>query len=239
MNDSRQTGRAYSDTPQPTAPDLASIFGGLVRHHVARQGQAEPERQTGIDWIYAANGIWKRGISASVQLQGRASRLDVEIPGLARLMPYVHWPVWPRRLPGELLAPLLTDAQRAGSAGAVATPIEKQYFFVERDGVRVVAPRAQEGTAASLRYTMPVAGTPLLDLHSHHAMRAYFSATDDRDDQGLSVSAVIGNIFERPEIVVRLNIYGLHCAAPALMVFDSLGPFVDRYYGGDHASADD
>lgn len=220
--------------------DLSAIFGGLVRHHVAQAGcQDYLQTRPGIDWLWGANGVFKRGRSELLELQGRACHLDYAVPGLASLIEYVRFLAWPHRLPGELLAPLLRDAQQAGSAGPIARPIEKQYFFVERDGIRVVAPRGQDASAVHLRYTMPAAGTPLLDLHSHHAMRAYFSSTDDRDDQGLSVSAVIGDIFQRPEIVVRLNIYGLHCPIPAAMVFDSLGPFMDQWGGGDDDRADD
>lgn len=220
--------------------DLASIFGALVRHHVARADAPLPEARPGIDWIYAANGLFKRGTGPDISLQARICPIDAAVPGLAQLLPYtVRWSSWPWRVPGELLPALLKDAQRAGSDGPISRPIEKQYFFVERDGPRLVAPRGQVGTAGSLRYTMPASGALLIDVHSHHAMRAYFSATDDRDDQGLSVSAVIGTIYTRPEIVVRLNIHGHHCPVPATVVFDSLGPFVDRYAGGSRADADD
>ena len=220
--------------------DLSTVFGGLVRHQVARADSQEWwHLRPGIDWLYAANGIFKRASNGIVEAQGRACALDYAVPGLLDLLPYVRWPAWPRRLPGALLAPLLADAQRAASDEPIARPIEKQYFFVWRDDVRVVAPRGQEASAVRVRYPMPASGTVLLDLHSHHRMRAYFSATDDADDQGLSVSAVIGNIFQRPAIVVRLNIYGLHCPVPAGMVFDTLGPFVDRYAGGSRADLDD
>ena len=219
--------------------DLSHLFAGLVRHSVARADARDWHvLRPGIDWLYAANGVFKRGVAANVTIQAQACAIDLPAPGLLSLTPYVSWPSWPRRLPGVLLDPLLRDAQRAASDGPIARPIEKQYFFVERDGPRVVAPRGQDGSPTRLRYPMPQSGTILLDLHSHHGMPAYFSATDDADDQGLSVSAVIGRIFTRPEIVVRLNVYGLHCPIPASMVFDGLGPFVDRY-GGVHANADD
>lgn len=221
--------------------DLRTTFASLVRHQVARVDTRDwMDVRPGIDWLYAANGVFKRGVSDTIAIQARASALDCVVPGLHRLMAYVSWPCWPRRLPGALLAPVLADAQRAASDGPIARPIEKQYFIVERAGVRVVAPRGQDASATRVRYPMPTSGTVLLDLHSHHAMRAYFSSTDDADDQGLSVSAVIGNLFRQPEIVVRLNVYGLHCPVPAGIVFDGLGPFVDRYAGGSRdADADD
>lgn len=224
-------------------PTLASIFGTLVRHHVARKDALYPKPSPGIDWIYAANGLFKRGTNPQLTLVAKICPIDADVPGLAQLLPSVRWTAWPRRITGALLQPLLRDAQMAGSDGAdggLVRPIEKQYFIVHRDNdVRLVAPRDQLGTAGSLRYTMPERGALLVDLHSHHAMRAYFSSTDDRDDQGLSVSAVIGNIYVRPEIVVRMNIYGHHAPIPATMVFDHLGPFIDRYAGGSRADLDD
>lgn len=162
--------------------DLATAFAGLVRHHIATAASALPCATPGITWVWAANGIFKRGVSADLDalVQIRAWDAHDHPCGLASLVPYARWSHWPGRLDGRLLAPLLRDAQQACTADLVARPIEKQYFFVERDGLRVVAPKAQEGTPGSLRYAMPVRGRVLLDLHSHHAMGAYFSPTEDR-----------------------------------------------------------
>lgn len=215
--------------------DLASIFAGLVRHHVATPICPLPDATPGITWIWAHNGVYKRGVSSDLDLLIPVG-ISWPAPGLARLLPHVCWRHWPQRLPGQLLTPLLEDAKRAAAGDAVLTPIEKQYFFVWRDGVRVVAPRGQDASAISLRYAMPQSGSVLLDLHSHHGMEAYFSSTDDRDDTGLSVSAVIGTIYTRPTIVVRINVFGQRWNIPALLVFDSLGPFMD---GGTHAELND
>jgi len=219
--------------------DLAATFSSLTHHHIATPAAPLPEPRPGITWIVGANGVFKRGVSDQLELLAAVELFQRPIPGLAKLLPHVRWRCWPGRLDGRLLAPLLSDARQAMAGGTIVRPVEKQFFFVERDGLRVVAPHVQTGTPASLRYTMPVRGTLLLDLHSHHSMRAYFSATDDRDDNGLSVSAVIGNIYTRPEIVTRLNVYGQHWPVPALMIFDQLGPFIDRYGGGSRADADD
>lgn len=212
--------------------DLSTVFASLVRYHVATQACPLPERApAGITWVWAANGVYKRGVGADLDLLIRCGKAW-QAPGLVQLLPHARWQRGPARLPGALLAPLLSDAQRASSGGVVALPIEKQYFFVERDGLRVVAPRIQDGSAGRVRYSMPLSGRILLDLHSHHAMHAYFSQTDDRDDTGLSVSAVIGQIYTCPTILVRLNVFGDHLEVPALTIFDSLGPFHDGYRGG-------
>jgi len=215
--------------------DLASIFATLVRHHIATLVDPLPEAAPGITWIWAQNGVYKRGVSETLDLLIPVG-LSWPAPGLAALLPHVRWRDWACRLPGQLLTPLLEDARKAAAYDTVLRPIEKQYFFVWRDGVRVVAPKGQDASAVHLRYSMPQSGPVLLDLHSHHGMDAYFSQTDDRDDTGLSVSAVIGRIYTRPTIVVRINVFGQRWNVPALLVFDSLGPFFD---GGADASLND
>jgi len=63
--------------------------------------------------------------------------------------------------------------------------------------------------------------TALIEVHSHGSMRAYFSATDDRDETGFRIYVVIGKLDATfPEIMVRVGIYGHHCVIPASLVFD-------------------
>lgn len=199
----------------------------LVRHHIATPACPLPEPRPGITWIWAANGVFKRGVTAELDVMIPVG-LSWPAPGLAQLAPHARWTQWPGRLPGSLLGSLLENARQATSGGRIARPIEKQYFFAWRRGdVKLVAPLDQAGTPASLRYALPPG--VLCDVHSHHEMTAYFSPTDDRDDSGLSVSAVVGTIFSRPEIAVRLNVYGHRWRVPAQLVFDDLGPFTDVF----------
>jgi PRTRC genetic system protein A len=226
-----------------TPPPLT--LAALVGHHVATLTCPWPEPTTPITWVVAVNGTFKHGCSADLDVVIQVWSGDCGIPGLARLLPQVRWSAWPQRLPGDLLAPLLESARQAMAptgASSVLRPVEKQFFLVWRDGtVRLIAPRAQEGTASHLRYTMPERGVVLCDIHSHHAMRPYFSATDDRDDAGLSVSVVIGDIYQRPTLLCRLNVYGHRQIVPAALVFDHLGPFRDAGSASEerHAVSDD
>ena len=214
-------------------PTLASAAAHLTHHHVLRAGGGLPVFGAGITWVWAANGIFKVGHDGQRTVGVQTAR--VTTPGLLQLLPFVQWAAVPGRLAGLLLAPLLEAARAAVELRAeLVTPIEKQFFYVHRDGVRLVAPRDQAGTAGSLRYTMP-AGVVLADIHSHHELPAFFSATDDRDDTGLGVAVVIGHIFTRPTIAVRLTCYGARQRVPALSVFDDLGPFTDALEDRDAA----
>lgn len=226
------------DVMAPAPPlDLAATFAGLVRHHIATPVAPLPEARPGITWVWCSGGIYKRGVTPDLDILIPVARAP-EVPGLAKVLPHVRWSCWPGRLDGRLLVPLLEDARRASSGDTILRPIEKQYCFVYRDGtIKLVAP-VQRGTAGQVMYAPVQRGVTLCDLHSHHHMAAYFSATDDRDDTGLSVSVVVGTIFTRPTIACRLNVYGHRARVPALLIFDQIGPFEDTY-GGHNADPHD
>lgn len=209
--------------------NLTDIFASLQRHTIARAGEALPPAQPGIEWIWAANRLFKRGCDATLDLLipvavftalGDGASIDLATPGLANLVPHVRWAGRSTRIDGRILYPLLADARRQGER-------EKQYFVVADGphGIRLIAPRAQIGEAGRVRYVVPPNETILVDIHSHHTLDPFFSPTDNRDDLGLSVSVVIGRIFDRPQITARLNVYGHRARVPVRLIFDTLGPF--------------
>lgn len=65
----------------------------------------------------------------------------------------------------------------------------------------------QKGDAGGVEYErMP--GT-IMDIHSHGAMRAFFSGTDNRDEQGIRLFMVLGKMdTDEPEYLMRLGVYG-------------------------------
>lgn len=61
----------------------------------------------------------------------------------------------------------------------------------------------------------------VLDIHSHHDMGAYFSGTDDKDDNRDRYSAVIGKLSGLiPEFVVRFSTLGKHFDSTLEAVFE-------------------
>jgi PRTRC genetic system protein A len=211
--------------------DLDRLFASAVACHLATPAQPLREPAPPITWLVAANGIFKRGCTPQLDLLIPVLDQELPIPGLTRLLPSVRWSTVCTRLPGGLLAPILDHAQRAGRqvSGNLALPIEQQYLIVHADGKLRVRVPVQDSSATRIRYALPEDATILLDLHSHHQMAAYFSATDDQDDTGLSVSCVIGKIFTAPTIRCRLNVWGHRYNVPALTIFDHLGDFQDGY----------
>lgn len=77
----------------------------------------------------------------------------------------------------------------------------------------------------------PLGTRALIDLHSHAAMDPFFSPTDNKDEQGFRIFAVIGKVNGKPEIRVRVGVYGNYWNIPADMVFDLPDEIRDAYYG--------
>ena len=87
-------------------------------------------------------------------------------------------------------------------------PDTERLFAVRWDGrtYRLMVP-PQAGTATSLAY-VPPAGV-VAEFHSHGSSRAFFSATDDRDEQGFRIYGVVGRLDAlRPELRLRVGVYG-------------------------------
>jgi hypothetical protein len=57
-------------------------------------------------------------------------------------------------------------------------------------------------------------------------MAAFFSPTDDRDEGGFRFYAVIGRLLTRPELRLRLGMYGDFWEVPVTALFTDPGPFV-------------
>ena len=103
-------------------------------------------------------------------------------------------------------------------------PDTERFFAVRWDGrsYRPVVP-PQVGTATSLAY-LPPAGV-VAEFHSHGSSRAFFSDTDDRDEQGFRIYGVAGRLDSPlPELSLRVGVYGHFAPVGWSQVFDGPNP---------------
>ncbi len=86
-------------------------------------------------------------------------------------------------------------------------PWRERYLAVTWDGEYHLQKPLQEGGAAGVVYER-LPGT-VVDIHSHSGMSAFFSGTDNRDEQGLRLYMVVGEL-ERlwPDVELRVGVYG-------------------------------
>ena len=105
-------------------------------------------------------------------------------------------------MPSEIL---LAIVAREPAQGEVVVGAAGPYWLVEPqlDESGSGDRRPQQTSSCAVRAT-PVHDA-MVEVHSHHAMRAYFSATDDRDETGRRIYGVLGRLAgPRPEIALRV-----------------------------------
>jgi PRTRC genetic system protein A len=172
----------------------------LVGYHIARGGPREFDPSPAYDYTMARGGLYVEAISP--HLYGRIRIGEAEVRGLPEIKEVVallHGKV-PRRLWDLAVSLMLVDPRRelylamvwAGDAYSIRVP-------------------EQTVTGASVRYE-PVQDA-VVEIHSHGSMGAFFSSTDDADEQSFRIYAVVGKLHTgTPEAAFRLGVYGYRMA---------------------------
>ena len=195
-------------------------MGYLVNH----PGGLAGVQGIGYDYVLGSGGVYVQ--SRSAHLTARVLVAPGPVRGLAPVaekLQLTHGPI-----PAQLFELGLGWFQDA--------PDTERLFAVRWDGeaYRLVVP-PQAGTASSLAYRPP-AGM-VAEFHSHGGSRAFFSATDDRDEQGFRVYGVVGRLDAlRPEFRLRVGVYGHFAPLEWSQVFGGPQPRV-RLVGEEPESA--
>ena len=174
--------------------DIATPVGYLLNHAHGLEGIQGPA----FDYILAANGVFVQ--AANSLLTARIRIADVVIKGLTPVAEKITLTYG--LLPAELLREGLAWTQRA--------PETERFFAIRQDpngyGYRLDIP-PQLGSASQVRYQP--GGPAVAEFHSHGRHSAYFSATDNADEQGCRIYGVIGRLdLPIPQLTMRLGIYG-------------------------------
>ena len=192
----------------PAANAGPGPVGYLVNHPTGLSGVYG----IGYDYVLGSGGVYVQ--SESAHLTARVMVAPCEVRGLAPVAEKVslfHGPI-----PAQLF--------ELGLRWFQDDPDTERLFAVRWDGraYRLVVP-PQAGTATSLAYRPP-AGV-VAEVHSHGSSRAFFSKTDDRDEQGFRIYGVAGRLDnDRPELSLRVGVYGLFAPVGWSQVFDGPDP---------------
>ena len=186
----------------------------LVEYLVARAG-APPPRGLAYDYVLAGDGLWLAAANAVLTVRVPVAHCTVHgLPLIGGVCVLRHG-----QIPGWIWAAC------AGITHLWATIGREILLLVTCDTVgryALVVPE-QAVAAARVRYvppTLPADTTVVLALHSHHALPAYFSGTDDGDEQGLALYAVVGRLdTARPEVALRAGAYGAWLPVPWADIF--------------------
>lgn len=200
------------------------MFTNLVRH-VVHDGDVLPElTAVGYEYLFAGNGVF-------IQAENRFFRAVVPvvkcaIRGLMPLRAMVQLKI--PRLPTQLLEQVLVHAQ--GAKNQTGKQIETLYRFIYEEGqVQVILP-TQTATAVQVS-TSDTHDNVVLELHSHGSIRAFWSQTDNADEQGFCFYGVLGALDGRPEMGLRVGVYGHWLSVPITTLFTGTADLRDIFDG--------
>ena len=185
-------------------------MGYLVNHPSGLSGS----QGIGFDYVLGSCGLYVQ--SESAQLTARILVASAQVRGLepvSEKLELAHGPI-----PAHVFD--------LGLAWMLTAPDTERFFAVGWDGgaYRLVVP-PQEGTGSSLSYQPPTG--VVAEFHSHGKHSAFFSATDDGDEQGFRIYGVVGRLdTPAPKLILRLGIYGHFAPLHWSQVFDGSPPGV-------------
>ena len=173
-------------------------------------------------YVVAQNGVfvWARreGLEALIPMA------ECHIRGLYPVEPYVrvsHPPV-----DTSLVAEMLRRSREARTSTGAFLEILFYLRWERTLGWQLTVP-AQEQEALHVRPLLDEAGQALhadtlIEVHSHQRMRAFFSTTDNKDEQGFRIYGVIGRVDNQrdfpTEMRFRVGVYGHFWEIPASQV---------------------
>jgi len=178
----------------------------LVGYLVNKDGAPAGERGLFYDYILAQNGLFVH--ASNNHLDATVLVAGAEIRGLSPLeekVTLLHGRI-PWRLYDLAYSLFVMDPGR-----------ERYTAITWQDGYHLKVPE-QEREAASVRYFTE--SDVVLDLHSHGMMSAFFSGTDDSDEQSLRLYMVVGKVNRLiPEMELRVGVYGYFAPMETKEVF--------------------
>jgi len=188
----------------------------FVNYIVYHEGESLPPiaRDCLYEYVFARNGVFVRsereGLHATIPV---CDSQEMTLNGLAELKPEIRIS---RRV-------RLQITEYALSTCMYAMPNECLLWLgFSNNEYAVTIPDQVAGTM----FVHPAhpyqseGAEALIDIHSHDCMIPIFSTTDDRDETGFRIFAVVGLLDTRPSILVRVGIFGHFQIVPAESVFE-------------------
>lgn len=207
----------------------------FVGHIVYRDGEALPSISPDClyEYVIAQNGVFVRseraGLSAVIPV---LSNQYVTLRGLAELNPKVSLGAKVKLKLTEQMLELCKQAM----------PDECLMWLGWQDGEYSLTVPEQDAGRMCVVPSLPFqreGADALIDLHSHHSMAPVFSKTDDQDETGFRIFAVVGMLDRQPCITVRVGVFGHFCTIPAEWVFEMPCWLVDYFSVGLSMSGDE
>ncbi|MGL6338671.1 MAG: Mov34/MPN/PAD-1 family protein [Waterburya sp.] len=163
------------------------------------------------DFIWAGNGIF-RSVSRR-EFKAVVSHREVHTPGLPEFKQEFKLLVPP--VPQKKVEAIIEQIQQE--------PDLEQLFYLYWRGDRweVLYPE-QECTPSTCIAGDQFPEPAVIEIHSHGAARAFFSGTDDLEEDGCRISTVIGRSNGQLEIISRVCVHGLFLPIQSSLIYENV-----------------
>lgn len=189
----------------------------FIAYNIATSSILPPMTASMMEYWLAGNGVFMR--AARQGLSACVPTTNCVIAGLPAITPYVQleYPL----VPAHLVLEMLHCSQAVGNQ-------EILFYLLFANGRWQLDIPTQLATPGSVQSLTPSLGTAyetaLIEIHSHHSMSAQFSVVDDLEESGkFRIFGVLGEIFTRPTLNLRVGIYNHFWQIPASTVFQLPG----------------
>lgn len=193
----------------------------FVEYKTALHSTLPPMSASAIEYWLSRNGVFVRA-----QRQGIKACFPIancRIALLATIEPYfqMEYP----RVPMEITKLMLLLSEEAGEN-------EILFHLSFQTGHWHLEVPAQIATPTSVMPLVSSIGSSyeraLIEVHSHANMSSEFSETDNREETGFRIFAVLGKLKSQPEINARIGIYSHFYSLPASWVFELPPTLVEK-----------
>ncbi|HEX8708848.1 MAG TPA: Mov34/MPN/PAD-1 family protein [Pyrinomonadaceae bacterium] len=220
----------------------------VAEHHIARRGELLPpvDESLMLDYVLGRGGLFARGRRPGLEVCMPVAAPLAPVRGLAPVVTYAQWGF--PKVPAGFLALMLAISRHVARAEPrealfhlsfdAADPHEPltaghilcdrgwhlEYPDQRREKGRVELVNKGRGTSEE---------RAIIEVHSHHHDKAYFSPEDDEDEGGMSfrVYGVLGTIFSRPALRTRIGLFGHFFLYPAAEFFELPAEITDLQGG--------
>ena len=185
-------------------------FQSPVGYMINHESKLEGTQGLGYDYIMAANGLFLQAENENIT--ARICIAHTEVRGLKETTEKVEL------RHGPIPAGLIIE----GARWMQQTPTRERYFAIlwNKDRYQIEKP-IQTGQSSKVEYL--TTENAAAEFHSHALHPAFFSTTDDKDEQGLRVYGVIGRLdLPNPQLLMRLGVYGYFQELEWHQVFDTI-----------------
>jgi len=210
--------------PQPCAPCYHLVDGSPIP-------PLDPTRF--YEYLIAGNGVFLRTERRGIEIVMPVSP-PCELVGLVPVTPGIGFP-YPR-ISRPLVEEMLARA-RAQTRDGMHYDEQLFYLLYHQGRWEILEPEQVQsvGHVEPQEKTLAASLGVWCEVHSHHQMAAFFSATDDRDEQWFGLYAELGRITTMPEIRLRIVVDGCLWPIPASWVYDLPEGVTDALLADDRA----